>query len=59
MFCLLAILLFASAVRDKIVEKRIHPVSLWGALAILASFPVRIAIAHTPLWHSFATWLVR
>jgi hypothetical protein len=59
MLAVFAALLFASAVRDKVVDNRIHPISLWGPMAIMVSIPARAAIAHTVLWHSFATWLIR
>jgi hypothetical protein len=59
MFGLLGSLVLASAVRDFLSESRVHPVSLWGAVAILAAFPLRVAIGLTPAWHSFAAWLTR
>ena len=59
MFGWFSALLFAWAVRDKVVDRRIHPVSLWGSFVILAFFPLRIAMAHTAAWHSVAAWLTR
>jgi hypothetical protein len=38
---------------------RVHPVTLWGGLALMLSFPARLALAKTGLWLSFAAWLVR
>lgn len=59
MFPLLALLVFAWAIRDWVVEHRVHPVSLWGGVIIAASFPARSAIAHTALWHRVGEWLIR
>jgi hypothetical protein len=59
MFALLSALVLASALRDLLLRVRVHPVSLWGGLLILAAFPVRVAIGLTDAWHSFAAWLVR
>ena len=53
------LLLFASAVYDKMTLGRIHPVSLWGALCLLVYNNVRAAvIGPSAAWHSFAGWLV-
>ena len=38
---------------------RVHPVTLWGGLALMLSFPARMALGKTSLWLSFASWLVR
>ena len=59
MFGLLLALVLAPAVYDRLSYSRIHPVSLWGGLLILAAFPVRVLIARTAAWHSFAAWLLR
>jgi hypothetical protein len=59
MFSLLGALVLALAARDRVVQGRIHPVSLWGGLLILAAFPVRVAIGVTSGWHDLAAWLVR
>jgi hypothetical protein len=59
MFGLLGALVLASPVRDLLLRSRVHPVSLWGSLVILAAFPVRVAIGQTPAWHTFAAWLSR
>ncbi len=59
MFGLFAALMLASAVRDCFSSSRIHSVSLWGGLFILASFPVRVFIGRSEAWHSFAGWLIR
>jgi hypothetical protein len=59
MFSLLGALVLALAARDRMVRGRIHPVSLWGGLLILAAFPVRVAIGLTSGWHDAAAWLIR
>ena len=59
MFGLLSALVLASAARDLMRQSRVHPVSLWGGLLILATFPVRVAIGQTDIWRTFAAWLIR
>jgi hypothetical protein len=58
MFGLLLALIAAAPLRDYVTRRRIHPVTLWGSLVILASFPLRQAIAPTHAWHRFAAWLI-
>jgi hypothetical protein len=50
--------LAAAPVHDLLSRRRVHPVSLWGGLALFLSAPVRIAISQTEAWHRFASWLV-
>jgi hypothetical protein len=53
------LLLFASAVYDKLTLGRIHPVSLWGAIVLLLYNNLRAAaIGPSAAWHSFAAWLI-
>ncbi len=55
----LALLLFSSAVYDRISRGRIHPVSLWGAGIIFVWDLLRnVAIGPSAAWHRFAEWLV-
>jgi hypothetical protein len=55
----IAIFLFASAAYDRVSLGRIHPVSLWGATAILIWDLLRnIAIGPSAVWHQFAQWLI-
>jgi uncharacterized membrane protein YhaH (DUF805 family) len=35
---------------------RLHPVTLWGGLLLVASQPLRLAIMGTPAWLAFAGW---
>ena len=58
MFGLLLALLAALPVRDYLTLRRIHPVTWWGTLAILVSFPVREVVAKTATWHHLAAWLI-
>jgi len=52
--------LSSSALYDRISLGRIHPVSIWGPLAVFASQIVLFfGVAQTAAWHEFATWLIR
>lgn len=56
----LFMLLFAGAVHDRLSQGRIHPISLWGALALFIWANLRAAvIGPSDAWHSFAEWLVK
>ncbi|PYR70686.1 MAG: hypothetical protein DMF88_02085 [Acidobacteria bacterium] len=59
MFGLLLALVAAAPIRDYTTRRRIHPVTLWGSLIILASFPLREVVAKTSAWHVFAAWMIR
>lgn len=59
MFGLLAALVLAPAVYDRLSYSRFHPVSLWGGLLVLAGFPLRSLVGRAAAWHSFAAWLLR
>ncbi len=37
---------------------RVHPVTLWGGLAILVSQPLRLVLSGTEGWLAFARWAV-
>lgn len=51
--------LFAGAVHDKIFCGRMHPVSLWGALAVWLWSNIRAGgIGQSELWREFAGWLI-
>jgi hypothetical protein len=53
-------LLVASAVHDRITRGRIHPVSLWVAIALFAWGNLQAAvIGPSAAWHRFAAWLIR
>jgi hypothetical protein len=58
MFALFLALLAALPMHDYRTQRRIHPVTLWGTLIILASFPLREVIAPTAAWHHLAARLI-
>jgi len=37
---------------------QLHPATLWGGMLVVASGPLRLAIAFTPAWLAFADWAV-
>ncbi len=52
-------LLASHAIYDRLARGRIHPISLWGALAIFIWSNIRaVFIGPTAAWHQFAGWLV-
>jgi hypothetical protein len=52
-------LLGANALFDLITTRRIHPVSLWGALGVFAWANFRaVVLGPSDAWHQFATWLI-
>lgn len=56
----LTILYFATAVHDRWSQGRVHPVSLWGAVALLVWANVRAAIiGPSAAWRDFTEWLIR
>lgn len=56
----LATLYFAAAVHDRLTHERIHPVSLWGGIALLLWAIARATfIGPSAFWQDFAGWLVR
>jgi hypothetical protein len=59
MVVLWVVLLFvaARAIADLVTGTRVHPVTLWGGLCLLASLPLRFAVAQTEGWHRVARWL--
>ncbi len=51
--------LFAGAVHDRLSRGRIHPVSLWVALAVFIFSNLRaMVIGPSDAWRDFATWLI-
>jgi hypothetical protein len=50
--------LAAAPVADLVSGLRVHPVSLWGGLVVIASMPVRFAVSTTHTWHRIASWLI-
>ncbi len=52
-------ILFVAAIGlyDWRMLRRVHAVTLWGGLALLASFPLRLALGNSEPWLRFASWL--
>lgn len=46
------------AAYDLVSRGRLHPATLWGGLAIVASQPLRWMFARSELWLDFAGWAV-
>lgn len=49
----------ATVIYDRRSRGRVHPVTLWGGLVVMLSFPGRLALGKTDLWLNFAAWLIR
>jgi hypothetical protein len=56
-FALTDAIVIAWVAWDTVRNRRLHPAFLWGTLFVLASQPLRLAIAHTAAWQRFAAWL--
>ena len=51
--------LIAGAIHDRLSEGRIHPESLWVALAVFVWSNLRaVVIGPSEAWHEFAAWLI-
>lgn len=55
---ILVAFLAAGPLYDIVSRRRIHPVSLWGGLAVLVSIPLRFAVSQSEAWHRAARWLI-
>ena len=56
-FGLTDLLLVPLLIYDWVTQRRIHPATAWGALAIVASQPLRLMLGGTGAWLGFAGWL--
>ncbi len=56
-YALQDLFLVACALYDFATRRRVHPVYVWGGLAILVSEPLRLLVSQTPLWLAFGDWL--
>jgi uncharacterized membrane protein YozB (DUF420 family) len=56
-FGLADLFIVALAVWDFRSRGSLHPVTLWGGLALILSLPLRLALSATPAWLAFAGWL--
>ena len=55
----LAAFYFAAAIHDRWTDGRVHPISLWGAIALLVWAQGRaVLVAPSEAWHRFAAWLI-
>ena len=43
---------------DLVSRGRLHPVTLWGGLAVITSQPLRLLLGQTDAWLAFAGWAV-
>ena len=57
MFAVMALPIVALLVHDFVTRGRPHAATLAGLLAIVGSFPLRIAIGNSAWWHDFAVRL--
>ena len=58
-FGLSDLFIVAMLVYDVVTRGKVHPATIWGGLAIVASQPLRLMISGTPAWLAFAGWLTR
>jgi hypothetical protein len=58
-FVLADVLLLGCILYDSVISRRLHRAWLWGGLLVILSFPLRLMIAPTAAWQSFAHWLIR
>jgi hypothetical protein len=58
-FALADALLVGCILYDSVISHRLHRAWLWGGLLVILSFPLRLMIAPTAAWQSFAHWLIR
>jgi hypothetical protein len=57
-FGITGLFVVAIVIYDHKSRGRVHPVTVWGGLALMLSFPGRLALGKTALWMSFAAWLI-
>ncbi|GIL06785.1 hypothetical protein FBR04_18060 [Betaproteobacteria bacterium PRO7] len=55
-FGLTDLFVVALAIWDRRVLGRLHPVTLWGGLTLVASQPLRLVVSGTDAWLAFARW---
>lgn len=58
-FALTDVCLLAAVAFDTFKHRRLHPVFLWGTIFIIAMQPLRLLLATTNIWMSFAATLVK
>lgn len=57
-FAVATLLLVPLVVWDLKSRRRLHPVTLWGGLLLVASGPLRLLIAQTDGWLTISNWMV-
>jgi len=57
-YVLADVILLACVLYDVAIASRLHRAWLWGGLLFIVSLPLRLAIAPTAAWQSFAHWLI-
>lgn len=57
-FAVILLFVGSAVAYDLWTRRRIHPVTLWGGLGLVASGPIRLAIAASATWHHIARWLI-
>lgn len=55
-FGLTDLFIVALGIWDFRTRGRLHPVTLWGGMLIIASQPLRLAVSGTEAWLGFARW---
>ena len=55
---LVDLFLVPMAVWDLASRRRVHPVTLWGGLALIVSQPLRLLLSQTEAWLAVAGWAV-
>lgn len=58
-FGLADLFILAILAYDLITRRKVHPATIWGGLLVVASQPLRMMFAGTPLWLAFAGWMTR
>lgn len=58
-FILKDLIIIAFVAYDTWKSRRLHPAFGWGALFVIASFPLRMMLAGTHAWMQFATWVTK
>jgi hypothetical protein len=56
-FGVVDLLLLTGVLYDLATRRKVHPVYVWGGLAILASQVIRLALSGTGAWLAVAAWL--
>jgi hypothetical protein len=56
-FLLTDLVLVSAIAYDSIKHRRLHPAFVWAGLLVVLSYPLRLMVAGTGAWMSFARWL--